>query len=77
MQEEEVTAEYKKIYNQLPPIVKDFLHDMSDLANEILSHSETNKMTINNIMICLGPCLRACPFSLAYPTTHFNQVFDA
>ncbi|KAL7711546.1 Rho-GAP domain-containing protein [Entamoeba marina] len=75
LSEEEVLSNYISIIKTLPPIIYEFVKEITELLHLVLLNAESNKMTVENIFICLGPALRGCPFCYNYATTHYDEVY--
>ncbi|GAT98002.1 rhogap domain containing protein [Entamoeba histolytica] len=75
MADDQILEEYLRIFAKLPPIIKDFIENLTKLLSQVLQHASTNKMNLANIFICLGPALRGCPFCFNYATVHHSEIF--
>ncbi|EDR26835.1 hypothetical protein EDI_253000 [Entamoeba dispar SAW760] len=77
MADDQILEEYLRIFEKLPPIIKDFIENLTKLLSQVLQHANTNKMNLANIFICLGPALRGCPFCYNYATVHHSEIFGS
>ncbi|ELP83699.1 hypothetical protein EIN_468330 [Entamoeba invadens IP1] len=75
MTDEEMMEKYKLVFKKLPKIIAEFVEELTELFFLISQHAETNKMSVTNIFICLGPALRGCPFCFNYATANHKTVF--
>ena len=76
LSEDELHSEFIAIFDQLPPIIKEFIIELTCLLSKILEKSDINKMKLNNILVCMGPTLRGSPFCYNYCITHYKQLFE-
>ena len=55
--EDQYPALLQPILANLPPENVETLRVILDFVQEVIAHSETNKMAIDNLVLCLGPTL--------------------
>jgi hypothetical protein len=71
----EVIEEVKTTFHQMPPANRVFLTLLINLLHNICLHSEVNKMSVQNVIICIVPTLKCSPHFISFAIKNYSELF--